>query len=415
MTPPTNTPEPVRLMLFDVNSRGHHAGYIEHVLRAWRQSGAEGRLVAVVSPLLLDAFPAVRALEGPTERGSVELVVMPGAPAIEAQAGLFRKGLGERRLLKRYADALRPEAVVGLYGDHTQFVLASRVRLPPGTRVSLLFLRVSHHRRSTREPRWTAVTRCRKVAVLRAAFRHPQMGTAFSADPTALDAIASLVPHARTCYLPDPVPLPVPEPDLARIRARYGVEPGRTLLLLFGALARRKGVLHTLDALPKLSPEVARTLTVLFAGPVETDLAPILTGRIEAARARTRAQILLHDAFLDEPEMSALMQATDLVLLPYQLHAGTSSVLIRAAGAGRPVLTQTFGLMAEQTAHHRLGQTVDTARPEAIAAGIMAYVQNPALGFDPATARAFAESHTPEAYGHALLDGLGLLDRAPSS
>lgn len=400
-------------MLFDVNSRGHHAGYIAHVLRAWKHLAVEGRLVAAVSPLLLEAFPDLHECAGPTENGTVEFVLMPDAPAVEAQAGLLRKGMGERRLLKRYADALRPEAVVGLYGDHTQFVLASGLQLPPETRVSLLFLRVSHHRRSVREPLGASVTRLRKAAVLRAAFRHPQMDTAFSADPTALDAIRALVPDARTCYLPDPVPLPAPPPDLDLVRRTYGVEPGRILLLLFGSLAKRKGVLHTLDALPLLPPEVARTITVLFVGPVESDLAPVLERRIASVQGRTQAQILLHDAFLGEPEISALMQTASLVLLPYQLHAGTSSVLIRAAGAGRSSLTQTFGLMGEQTVCHRLGQTVDTARPEAIAAGIMAYLRDPTRGFDAATARAFAESHTPEAYGHALLDGLGLLGGAP--
>ncbi len=406
MTPPPR-PTP-RLMLFDVNGQGHHASYIAHVLHGWRANDIPGRLTAAVSPALFETDPSIRELAGRTPSGLIDFVEMPEAPRVEATGSLLRKGLGERRLLKRYAEALRPDQIVGMYGDHTQFALATGLRLSFPTRVSLVFLRVSHHRPSQQEP-WSApLTRWRKKRLLQAAFRNPHMHVAFSADPTALDAIGALMPGARTALLPDPLPLPTCAPDAAGVRAAYGVDEGRTLLLLFGALSVRKGVLHTLDALPLLPRDVTDRLTVLLAGPVEPGLQALLPRRLADVKRRTSAQILLREAFLFEPEICALMGAADLALLPYQFHTGTSSVLIRAAGAHCPVLGQAYGLMGEQIATHRLGQAVDTMRPEALARGLVRFLEDPSVGFDASSAQAFAESQTPQAYALTLFDQLGL-------
>ncbi len=55
-----------------------------------------------------------------------------------------------------------------------------------------------------------------------------------------------------------------------------------------------------------------------------------------------------------------LLKRCDVVLIPYQRHVGSSGLLIWAASAGKPVITQDFGLIGALTRAYKLGQTVDT-------------------------------------------------------
>ncbi|MEP0545430.1 MAG: glycosyltransferase [Rhodothermales bacterium] len=397
-----------RLMLFEPNSGGHHAGYIAHVLQAWRNLTLPGRIAAVVSPRLFDEHPTLRDLAFDDGHGAAEFVEMPEAPALKGRS-LLAKGIGERRLLKEYTERLRPEHVVHMFMDHGQFALATGLRFSYPVEISGLFLRISHQRALPDETMHERVVRLRKRWLLWAALRNPHMGVVFSADPTVAPAVRALDPSARTATLPDPVPLPSGNAEPVETRMAYGVEPDRQLVLLFGVLAERKGVFKMLEALRRLPDAVCARLCVLFAGPVETGLEGRLHSAMDAVRREHPVQLLLHEAYLHEPEINALLGAADLALLPYQGHSGTSSVLIRASGTQRPVLSQSYGLMGEQVREHALGQAVDASDPQAIADGLIRFLENPTVGFDPARARAFAEMHTPHAYAEAMLAHLDLL------
>ncbi len=410
--PPTSAP---RLLLFEPNSGGHHAGYVAHILQAWRELAVPGRIVAAVSPRLFDEHPRLRDLAFDDGRGAAEFVEMPEAPALRGRP-LVVKGLGERRLLKKYLELLQPEQALHLFMDHGQFALATGLRFSYPVSLSGLFLRISHQRARPGESLRERAVRMRKRWLLRAALGNPHMGVVFSSDPTVAPAVRALDPGARAVTLPDPVPLASDYGDAEATRAAYGVEPERTLMVLFGVLAERKGVLKTLDALRRLPDEACARLCVLFAGPVESDLAGRLRPAMAAVMRERPAQLLLHEAYLQEAEINTLMGAADLALVPYQAHAGTSSVLIRAAGARCPVVSQDYGLMGEQVREHALGVAVDATEPAALAAAIEQFLggrwERP---HDPDRARAFAATQTPESYASALLGGLGLLPEAVAS
>ncbi len=57
---------------------------------------------------------------------------------------------------------------------------------------------------------------------------------------------------------------------------------------------------------------------------------------------------------------------------------------MRAAYAGKPVLSSDYGLMGEWVYRCKLGQVVDTTKPEALASGLEAFVtENASQLFDP--------------------------------
>lgn len=407
-------PQPC-LLLFDPNAGGHHAGYIEHVLRAWHELDVPGHLVAAVSPQLFDDHPGFASLPEREGWRRISFEEMPEAPGLKGLP-LLRKGLGERRLLQRVIQRLRPQQVMAMYMDHTQFALATALRFPYPVSISGLYLRVSHHRLAGRPlPIRQRLTQLRKRLVLRAALQNPHAGVFFSADPSFVPAVHALKSDARAAVLPDPVPLSEDFGDPEQTRRTYGVEPGRRVLLLFGALAERKGVLHVIDALHRLPEEACRNVCLFLAGPVQPDLRERLPQALDRLRASRPIQALLQDTYLHEPTINALMGAADLVLVPYLDHPGTSSVLIRAAGAQRPVLSQDFGLMSEQVHTHALGQTVHPEDLGSVAAGLLRFLDDPGCGFDPERARAFATTQAPEAFAHAMLAGLGLLSTPPTA
>ncbi|MEL6611882.1 MAG: glycosyltransferase, partial [Bacteroidota bacterium] len=166
----------------------------------------------------------------------------------------------------------------------------------------------------------------------------------------------------------------------------------------------RKGIAEVFAALDRLSEDNARRFALLLAGPVAESLRGNMSGWIARARARGVA-VALHDAFVQEEEIQALLEASDALLLCYQRHIGSSAVLIRAAGAGLPVVGQAYGLMGDHIARHRLGCPVDSDDPASIAAALAVLARDPALTdhFDKRLARQFAEANTVEAYTTTLL------------
>src|SRR5690606_19232678 len=114
----------------------------------------------------------------------------------------------------------------------------------------------------------------------------------------------------------------------------------------------------------------------------------------------------LHDAYVPLEEGQTLLAAADLVWAAYDNHVGSSAVLIRAAAAGRPVLSQAYALMGEETRRHRLGRTVDQRDPAALTDALAAALADPDEGFDAASSAAFAGGHSPEAFARVILDRL---------
>lgn len=126
-----------------------------------------------------------------------------------------------------------------------------------------------------------------------------------------------------------------------------------------------------------------------------------------AAQARDGGvQVIHHDAYIQSSAAQAIIRAADLVLAPYQLHFGSSAILIRAAQADRPVLSQAFGLMGANVREYHLGQAVDAGKPAAIAAGIEAFMKNPSVGYDSQAARNFAAANTPERFCATIMSRL---------
>jgi len=177
-------------------------------------------------------------------------------------------------------------------------------------------------------------------------------------------------------------------------------------VLCFGALSRRHGIFQLCDALERITVP-AGEVGVLFAGRgAEIDQAPFRV-RVRALQAQRPDVHISHiQRFLDDEEIQWAVSRASLIAIPYQQMDGSSSVMCWAARAGVPVLSQDWGLVGKLVTQHRLGETVDSTWPEAIAQKLSDLARGRITGFDAVSAKMFAESNSAEAFGTAYIDQL---------
>ena len=398
--PTMDTP---RLLIYEPNVGGHQAEFLTWLAEAWTRTGA-GALVLAAPAGITQGRPALGAA-CEASGGAVELVET--GPA-EAETGTFAHASAIRRAhpLQALIAAHRPAEVLLMSFEHFMAPLAARVRLVGTGRVSALALRPTLHYGALGGPPAgvrTRAVRWARARFVRAAMQHPQFGTLFSLDPTAVPALRTLSPGVRVEAVPDPVPAEPVGLSREAIREMYGVETGRHLFILPGALDARKGAPAIPEALLRLPPEVAARIAVLLAGHVDPTIDASLRDALDRASRTTAAQAVLRDTFVPPDEIQSHVAAADTILLPYSPeHVGSSGFMMRAAGARVPVLSTENGLMGHLTRTHCLGQTFADG-PDALATALASVLDAPLAGFDGETAATFAARHTVAAFTNALL------------
>ncbi len=136
-------------------------------------------------------------------------------------------------------------------------------------------------------------------------------------------------------------------PDDAR--KSLDIPTDRFVLLQYGIGTRRKG----LHLVVRTVLDLASTprLFLLCVGQIRNDR-EILTG-LDQLKRQGMARVL--DRYVSDLEERLSFCASDVVLLPYVNHFGSSGVLARAAAAGKMVIASDEGLVARRVREHGLG------------------------------------------------------------
>ena len=154
-----------------------------------------------------------------------------------------------------------------------------------------------------------------------------------------------------------PHPLYTPEafgesrPNRAEARMALGIDTRAHVLLFFGNVRRYKGLDLLLEAFKKTT---VPGLHLLVAGEFYHDASALKT-RLTESEFMNRVTLL--DQYIPNEEVSRVMTAADLVVLPY--HRGSQSgVFSLASGHGRPVLATNVGGLPEYIENGVTGYTV---------------------------------------------------------
>lgn len=383
-----------RLMIFDLETAGHHAFYIRQLLRHWP---TPTMLQIVVSPLFLQQHEDVMCT--PSRARVTWHPLRPDEFArFQGANTMLTRTRVEWQLFGNYASALDVTDGLAMFFDRFQLPLALGLALP--CRVSgILFRPTLHYQRlDSYQATWRATVRMGREALLwRLALRHRAMRTLFSLDPLAVPVLQQVAGRVQVTHLPDPIEFqPAPPQRVAALRQQLGIESQRRIALFFGFLEERKGLYPLLEALTLLPVATQERFCLLLVGQIASKEVEKLTKRIAELTQQTAIQLIMYDQFAPEAEVPAYFQMADFVLAPYQRHIGSSGILLWAAAAGKPVLASDYGLMGELVRRYQLGRVVDSTQPAAIAEGLATFLsENPAHLISVEKATRFVNENQP--------------------
>jgi len=391
------------ILILEPDSEGHTQEWLRHLIDF---AGGERLSIEIAAPQALCA-----ALAPDVPADARERIRLSPLSADEQRWCTHRRlavsGFARWATMRRRLRQSGGRAGFFLSIDHLSLPLAFGLGVGGG-RVSGILFRPSVHYGALGAYRPTLAERlrdARKALLYRLMLRNKALHSVLSLDPYfAHYATSHYVRGEKVLAIPDPAHA---ASDVAAAGDRFVdyVPPGRIGLLMFGYLARRKGPLELLEALRRLRPETARRVAVLLAGRVAPEIRSELDAQCDVlTRMQPTLWLRLEDRRLDSAEIDSLIDRSDVVLAPYQRFVGSSGVLLWAARAGRPVLTQDFGLLGRLTRDHRLGLATDVGDPDCLASAIerIATEGTQAL-FDPLEARRFVASRTPRAFAAMVL------------
>lgn len=382
------------ILIFEPDARGHAREWIEHLVCFAAQERPGFRLTIAVPPALVEAL---------LPRAGGNIALQPLSESEERRCRdrrLVVSSFARWRAMQRHLKRSGAEHGFFLAFDHLSLPLALglRARRP----VSGILFRPSAHFGALRGGETTLREKlrdARKQLLYRLMLRNPSLELVFSLDPY----FPAYLEHAKLTALVDPA-FPFPEEPAANA---FDPPKERVVFVLFGELAERKGLLALLDALALLGADVAARIAILIAGRVEAPLRPAVDRRV-ARLAQVQPRLWLHveDRFLSAAELADLVRRSDVVLAPYQRFVGSSGVMLWAASAGKPIITQDYGLLGRFTDEYKLGLAVDTTDPGTLADAITRAAANAAALGDPESMAGFVAAHTPHRFAATIFDGI---------
>lgn len=397
-------------LLFEPKAHGHRQVYVESLLRGLARQPASGALSLLVHPELLARLDP-SCLAAATHRKALE----PDELAALEAPDMLRRRWHQAALAARHGRRLGADHLHFLFLDDLLPLLALGRGPSPlaGFTVSgILFRPTLHYRhegaaeeRSGWPQRLDGAIRAQ---CLRLALRSPLLRAVMSLD-RLLPAFAArhLEGGHKVVFLPEPftppqaAPLPAPA--------------ARRRLLMFGHISARKGILELLEAMARLDARSLARCRLTIIGRLDDALRPTVSTALARLRERAESEITLIERFVDDDELHAALCDSEIILAPYQRHVGSSGVLSLAAHYGRPILTQSSGLVGLLTRRHRLGLTCETGDPVALAVALRDAITAPfeSLASSEGMA-AFLREAPPERYAPLLLEAMGLLNPGPA-
>lgn len=402
-----------RLMLFDLALGGHHGNYIQHLIDYWCEQNLPGSLDIVVLPQFLEVHTDVVETISKYQHPKIKLIPIAEAEATalnSRKAGLSRlvRNFQEWQLYCQYATLLEATQSLIMYLDTCEIPLFVG-RTSPCPFSGIYFRPTFHYRYfpGYQSSQKNTIQQIREKITLSRILRHPKLKTLFCLDPLAIKHIEQFSSQAQILHLPDPVEINNrSNPNTEKIRMSLAIEPDRRVFLLFGALDGRKGIYQLLDAISLLPDELCQKLCLLLVGGTNASEQAQIEAQVKTSCQHKSVQIIERYQFVPESDVTAYFQLADIVLAPYQKHAGMSGILLQGAAAGKAILSTNYGLMGEMVRRYQLGLTVDSTSPEAITQGLSRCLLSPDTLFDRSKMKDFVAQNSKENYTSIIFENI---------
>jgi len=217
-----------------------------------------------------------------------------------------------------------------------------------------------------------------KHKIWQAMLRSGQITRIFSLVHAAVPVLNALSEQTQAIPLADPVvQLPIHSAQIADFRLAHGIPANKKVYLNFGQLDQRKGIEAFLLACHQLAEHELQQMCLFLAGPIEVNYAAKINRLLQELPA---LQVVKLFDSLHYPSIELCFEVADVVLLTYQGHMGMSSVLIRAALAGKPVIATSLGTIGATVETYGLGLAVDPANSKDFAKALTSQLMTDAAG-----------------------------------
>lgn len=388
----------MKVMLVEPSGSGHHmALYVRHVVRKLKDEACEVSLLTTRSAV---AHPGFRLLE--TDIKNVELHFLPELPLISdcSSLSLLLQQMKSWLIVRReFAQIVARKKFDIVYVPTVDWVAKAIEMLgSPFGNVPfvVLYMAPTHHRKKMglgpagRQDwlydrlfqRLLCIPTLRKVLVIDEIF--------FEFCKLNYNGLSKKVQ-----YVPDFGELRG-QGSREQCRVSLGIQNEAQVLLVYGSLTQRKGIVQLLEALS--NPAAPHELVVLLAGRASEDMQALLESPA-VKRLRENGRLILRIGFHDDADEYQVFKASNFVWLGYVSgFYGSSGVLYQAVSVGLPVVAMEQGLIGRIVRKHQLGVTVDPNSTESVLNGLMEVLQLKRNGCSAEAERKFTTSHNSLRY-----------------
>jgi glycosyltransferase involved in cell wall biosynthesis len=366
-----------RVLILELGASGHHPRLVRWLLES---AVAESAEIILASRREMFEHAEIRACTGRFTRHQIGL-----EPELDARlrredtAGLLYRSWIIGNLYRKVCAAVAREAHVDFaivpYFDDCILGLA----VPHEAFGGIPWMTITMRTRFHYSEMGLIAPRQRLVTMQRLFFyrvlKQKSMTALFTIDPTLAEfAEKRRGPLLRKVeYLPDPTARHPILPSKTEARQQLAIPPDARVILLYGELSVRKGILSLLQALT--DGECSRQVHVLMAGRfLEPD--PVI--RSEAYQnliAEGRIHVI--QGYLDDGQERQVLAAADCSWVGYIGFYGMSGMMALSGSHGVPVLGSPEGLIGYLTRKYEIGVVIDPRNRQSVVNALNRLVTEP--------------------------------------
>lgn len=406
----TDRQSAMTILIIEPFVHGHHGAYLHWIIRAILSQGHSVQLATFDQSV---THPSVQSLLS-TFGDQVTIVTRPFRAFGTFNGNLMRMvvdTLEFRKLLRTFYTLVSKNSQVDFvllpYLDYCTYALSIAGSPFGATPWGGIIMRAAFHYAAMGVKAPNSRVDQIKQWLFSRLLRDPYLRALFTIDETLCEYAHAWPPNVRSSlvYLPD---LAVTKRSICKLsaRERLGIARDAWVILVYGSLAKRKGIEVLLQATEH--SDFPLRCHLLLAGNPAPDAMPILQS---SSAIRLRLAGRLHEVthYLSDEEESTVFSAADAVWLGYLAHYQMSGVLVQAGMMGLPSIACEEGLIGWLTMHHQSGVVVSVSDPSNVARKIKDLFETPGLAGEYGNngRKAYA-SHTEDGAARVLLQGIGL-------